>query len=1060
MKNSFLLSFLFLTTLLSVSCEKRNTPKILEDLDFSGGIFSNRPQNQNSFIAIVKLPTPALLESAQTAEGKLVFNADQLQAIQKEQQGLVDSLQKVSREIQILYRYKMVLNGVAISAPKALFDRIKGLGQISYFESEGQFGRPIVKKSKALAGSAQDLKLREANSVKWIGSEELHKKGIKGKGIKVGIIDTGIDYTHSMLGGPGDEAVFKAIQPSEPSPLFPNKKVVGGLDFVGTEFNSSSGDARRRIPKPDLNPLDEGGHGTHVAGTVAGVGDGEKTYDGVAPDADLYALKVFGAEGSTSDTAVVAALEYAADPQGDGSAKDRLDVVNLSLGSAFGTPHMLYAEAVRNLTRGGTVVVASAGNEGPEDYIVGAPSVVDDAISVAASVDNAFHNWNFNAIKFRTASQGEILTEAIEGPISKPVAEAGEVTGSLVFVGLADVDFSEELKAQLKGKVALVDRGKVNFTEKVRRSAEAGAIGVVVVNSDSTDPFAMGGDGKWEIPAVMIKQSLGDVLKAEMKKGDVVLQFQNAEKIQKPELIDTIAGFSSKGPRTQDGHLKPEISAPGENVISADMGKGKAGVAMSGTSMAGPHVAGVMALLREVYPQLSAKDLKSIVMGRSLTLKDADQKKYPISRQGAGRAQVDRAAQSALVSDQSSISFGDLNIESRKLLRTTLSLRNISKTDLDVNLKFVGVSEMSMKAVSAQHLKAGQNLSLNLDFIIDGQKLKESSKEFEGLVLVMKGEEEIFRVPVLAVVRKVSQIQATGLKVFSTSENDAAHSLAEVFVENKGQHAGKVLPFNLLARDTRKENQGEFMDTSCDLQAAGYRIVEKVIENEKVPVLQVSAKLYDSVTSWHTCELVVLIDANGDDTPEQELAFTAIGSISGLGRPADEYTMASVLLDAGKTREIRRQYEIESEKPDQDPKKPPVQNYLPAVLYADVAESYNHSSIAVVEVPVSLLQRQPTGELSLKVATSFQGSSSTESDDFLANGLNSWTKISTAATAAAFYELPESVAVQPGEKLGVSLTKGEGRGELLLLFPENRSVKSDVEEDFQSAILKPEFVLP
>src|SRR5690606_4911955 len=139
-------------------------------------------------------------------------------------------------------------------------------------------------------------------------------------------------------------------------------------------------------------PLDEGGHGSHVAGTIAGAGDGINSYDGVAPDASLYAIKVFGAEGSTGTSVVVAALEYAADPDADLDPSDRLDVVNLSLGSSFGSANNLYTEAMENLDRAGTVVVASAGNSGHMHYITGSPGTSDTVLSVAASIDNMEHN--------------------------------------------------------------------------------------------------------------------------------------------------------------------------------------------------------------------------------------------------------------------------------------------------------------------------------------------------------------------------------------------------------------------------------------------------------------------------------------------------------------------------------------------------------------------------------------------------------------------------------------------------------------------------------------------
>ncbi|MES2854449.1 MAG: S8 family serine peptidase, partial [Bdellovibrionota bacterium] len=305
-------------------------------------------------------------------------------------------------------------------------------------------------------------------------------------------------------------------------------------------------DNATRTPIPDVNPLDEGGHGSHVAGTVAGKGDGENTYDGVAPDALLHAIKVFGADGSTGDAVVVAALEYAADPNSDMDLTDKLDVVNLSLGSPHGNPHILYNEASQNLSRAGVVVVASGGNSGDSDYIVGAPGVADDAISVAASVDDMDHNWKFRAVRFTTPSEPSLITEAIEGTIGKPIEEAGEVTGPLVHLGLADQELTEEQKAAVAGKIAFIDRGVVTFAAKVERAFKAGAIGVVVANNQPGEPIAMGGDGKFGIPAIMVNKDLGDKLKAEMTKGTVSIAFFTDDRIEKPELIDTITGRASR----------------------------------------------------------------------------------------------------------------------------------------------------------------------------------------------------------------------------------------------------------------------------------------------------------------------------------------------------------------------------------------------------------------------------------------------------------------------------------------------------------------------------------
>ena len=400
----------------------------------------------------------------------------------------------------------------------------------------------------------------ERNSSKFIGAEALNKQGITGKGMRVGVIDTGIDYTHAMFLGLGTEEAYKAIDPSGAAVGYPNDKVVGGIDLVGTVFDSGSADFSKHIPKPDMNPIDEAGHGTHVAGTIAGIGDGVASYNGMAPEAVLHAIKVFGAEGSTSDSVVIAALEYSADPNADGDISDKLDVVNMSLGSGYGNPHILYSEAIKNLVHGGVVVVASGGNSGAQDYIVGAPGTSTEAFSIAASVDNGDQNWKFNTSKIILGTEN-LIVEAIEAATTKKIADAGNVTGKLVYVGLAAEDFTAEVIEAVKGNVAFIDRGAVTFNDKVKRAALAGAIGVVVGNNREGAPLAMGTTDKFEIPAIMITLEAANKVKEAQKMGDVRIEFLGSEKMEKPDLIDTLTGFSSKGPRSVDGLIKPEISA-------------------------------------------------------------------------------------------------------------------------------------------------------------------------------------------------------------------------------------------------------------------------------------------------------------------------------------------------------------------------------------------------------------------------------------------------------------------------------------------------------------------
>ncbi|MBT5094873.1 MAG: S8 family serine peptidase, partial [Halobacteriovoraceae bacterium] len=601
------MKFILLLTIgltLLVSCSKNNSG----DAIVSSDIFSNRPQNNNDpekgrFIAILKLETPALLTTSSVNDaGVTVIDPEEAKNLEAEQEEMIAKLTVLSKEIKVLRRYKLVLNALAVLAPKKFEGQFKNMTGISYMEKEQAFARAEVIRSESVLKADTDL--NAANSTTFIGADKAHALGIKGQGIKVGILDTGIDYTHKMLGGVGTKEAYEAIDPSKDALLgYPNAKVVGGVDLVGTNYDASSPIFSQHIPLPDNNPIDEGGHGSHVAGSVAGIGDGIKTYNGVAPDATLHAIKVFGAKGSTGDMVIIAGLEYAADPNADGELEDQLDVVNLSLGSGFGKMHSLYNEAVKNLVDGGTFMVASAGNSGHNVNIVGSPSIINEAFSIGASVDDMSHNVNFGAVAFNLPNVHEpLLAELVEGNISKPISET-EVVGKLVFIGDAANDLSDEQKAAVKGNVALIDRGAVSFIDKLTRAENAGAIGVVVANNRPGAAIRMGGEGKVELPAVMITQAIGNQLKTAMTAGDTVITFKTEAQMVKEELIDTLTSFSSRGPRFGDSGLKPEIAAPGFNIISAAMGKGDAAVQMSGTSMSAPHMAGVMALLVQKFPK-------------------------------------------------------------------------------------------------------------------------------------------------------------------------------------------------------------------------------------------------------------------------------------------------------------------------------------------------------------------------------------------------------------------------------------------------------------------------
>lgn len=1010
-------------------------------------IFSDRPITQDQFIALIKLKTPALLAKAHRENGVTVVSQKQMQQIATEQTQTVAELKKISADIRVLFRYRMVLNAIAVVAPKSAADKLKSQMNVTYVEKEASFDRPrMIEAVPATADGGSvttNGNLNIENSVKFIGAD---KTGFTGLGMKIGVIDTGIDYTHAMFGGAGTPEAYSAIDPAKPFAGFPTAKVINGIDLVGSDYNTSSGDYTQHIPNPDANPLDEARHGTHVSGTIAGVGDGVNTYSGVAPDASLVPIKVFGRVGSTGETIVVAALEYAANPARNGDLHDQLDVVNISLGSTYGQPHILYEEAIHNLSLGGTVVVASAGNSGDVDYIVGSPSVADDAISVAASVDDSNWNWKFPAVKFVMPTAPEQVIQITEGPITKPVADISHLEGKLVDLGILDQDPTPAQVALVKGQIALVTRGVVPFSEKLRRSVAAGAVAMVVTNDQPGDAFSMGGEGLYDIPAFMVTMDFGKILRQQISLGEVKVIFDEKQAITHPELVDTIATFSSKGPRSVDGLLKPEITAPGFNVISAGMGQGYKSAKMSGTSMAAPHITGVMALLKQAHPDLSSLELKSLLMGHAKFLNDENKKPYLLSRQGAGRVQADLSVKGLIVSsDTVDFSLGKMSVKTLKKIKRTFHLRNISAETLNLHMDLKSDRGLTMAQAADFTLVAGESKALSVTFVVDARGLSQAVTELDGVMLFTSKGQEVHRIPVLAVIQKPSQVTADHLLI------KAADHSAMVSLQNQGVRTGEALLFNLLGSDARKldKNKDPYQSKACDLQAVGYRVIVRDGDTAR-KTLQFAVKIYDPVTTWSTCEVSVLIDANGDGIAEQELAGTAFRNISGFSDSTNDGVIMSILLDATKARQLRQDFENASK--DHDYFEAP--NYSEALLNMDYMSAYENSTVAIVNVDVTKLALAVDKKLHFKIATIEDENSAVEPDDFLGEGAAQWQVLSLNELDHPFYGMPEKTILNPQQSVAVPFKQGTGVGPLMVVLPANENTALEGGTDEQFRLLK------
>jgi subtilisin family serine protease len=531
-----------------------------------------------------------------------------------------------------------------------------------------------------------------SETVPYIGATAVHDLGFDGTGVRVAVLDSGIDYYHADLGGSGDPDDYANDDPMIIEPgTFPTDKVVGGYDFVGSEWD---GTATSPPEMPDPDPLDDGPgafHGTHVADIIGG-------QLGVAPGADLYAVKVCSSiTSSCSGIALLQAMEFAVDPNGDGNTSDKVDIINMSLGSPMGDPFVDdLSFAVEGASALGVLVVTSSGNSSDVAYITGTPGAAPSALSVAqTNVPSAVQPLMevtepadiaglYAAIHQDWSAP---LTEVVEGPLQYGDGAGGDLLGCSLG---ADPNSTDPANApfppgSLTGKIVLVDRGTCSFSIKINNIQYGGGLAGIIGLVAPGEPFsgAYGGGGPFTIPGFMISQTDSTTLKSGLDEG-VHIVFDPANGI---DLVGHMVGTSSRGPSVRYNQIKPDIGAPGASV-SAEVGTGTGRTPFGGTSGAAPMVTGSAALLMDAYPDRSWSEIKSVLMNTGETNIMNEPEFFggelaPITRIGGGEVRVDRALLTPVAAwdwkDRTgSLSFGFHEVSNQTDLVKQVTIRNYS----------------------------------------------------------------------------------------------------------------------------------------------------------------------------------------------------------------------------------------------------------------------------------------------------------------------------------------------------------------------------------------------
>ena len=569
------------------------------------------------------------------------------------------------------------LNGIKVSIPESRLAALRAMPGVVAVKSVGTYERT------------------NATSVPLIGAPQVWQgtAHFQGQGVKIAVIDTGIDYTHANFGGPGTVAAYTAAKATNTSPADPSlfgpaaPKVKGGTDLVGDAYNGGN------TPVPDPNPLDceftsgSVGHGSHVAGTAAGFGvkaDGTtfagpwnaaaytpgafSIGPGVAPQAEVYSVRVFGCSGTTN--VVAEAIDWA--------VANGMNVINMSLGSSYGNigngdaGSLAEQTAVANAAAAGIVVVASSGNAGPTPYITGAPAVFPGAVSVAATDALASIPVATLALAGGPTITVQNSNNAIFANGSNwPIVVLRNPNGT-VSLGCNPDEYDKTKNGgiDITGKLVVTVRGTCARVFRAGATQHFGGAASAMINTAAgypayEGPIAGGAptpiDGNiYEpvtIPFFGVLQSDTAALTGPTGGPAPASALANNAGLLANPGFERIASFSSAGPRIGDSVLRPGVTAPGVATVSTASGTGNGFETLSGTSMAAPHVAGVAALIKQANPTWSVADLRAaLVQTASPTLLQD----YSPRNEGSGLVQPLAAVgtQAVVRMPDESLSFG------------------------------------------------------------------------------------------------------------------------------------------------------------------------------------------------------------------------------------------------------------------------------------------------------------------------------------------------------------------------------------------------------------------
>lgn len=583
--------------------------------------------------------------------------------------------------VEVVATYETLLNGLALQGAPDKLERMETLDFIKSIHTAQAYTTMTVPAYS---------ELREVDENNFFPAD-LNTTKHTGKGVKVAVIDTGIDHTHPDLE--------------------PNYR--GGYDLVDLEEDPMETAPEEGIPT---------NHGTHVAGIIAANGE----LKGVAPDAEIYAYRALGPGGRGTSVQVIAAMEKA--------VEDEVDVINLSLGNNVNGPDYPTSVAVNRAVELGISVVTANGNSGPDDWTVGSPAAAAGAFSVGA-----YSPEMKVPVLYEPRSEREIDFLSMIGSPRWDVDKAYPITNK---------------EAEYAGKIALIARGEQSLFEKAKTAEEKGAVAAIIHNNEEGmfQGIIQHDYNPIEIPVAAISLEDGAWLEEQLHDEQTFLETDY-------KLVESgVAEFSSRGPVAVNWDIKPDLLAPGTNIVSTVPDGYQA---LQGTSMAAPHVTGAIALLKEAHPDWTNTQIHGALKTTALRMETPDKTPLEPIIQGMGEINPEAAIDTDTIIEDPLLSFGKID-SNTETLTVELTIENVTFEEKTYHFSYPDKQQgITWELPQQMTLEPHEKRDIPIHLKINTHRLNEGIHQ--GW-LTLQAEEESYHLPYLFVNQEADHPKVMGFE--------------------------------------------------------------------------------------------------------------------------------------------------------------------------------------------------------------------------------------------------------------------------------------------------------